>query len=181
MTPEEVLRALADPERLAVAGSLAVGPKTAGELSAAVDLPQARIRRHLSRLTAAGLVAVEADRRTYRLVPGVLREAAREAGPSREPGLALGAVFDEEERVLRQYFRQGRLREVPAKRSKRLIVLERLALEFEVGVRYGEREVNEILSRFTDDHVTVRRYLIDEGLLSRERGQYWRSGGRVEV
>jgi hypothetical protein len=93
----------------------------------------------------------------------------------------LGAVFDEEERVLRQYFRAGRLTEIPAKRSKRLIVLERMALEFDDGLRYPEREVNETLKRFAEDHVSLRRYLIDEGLLSREGGEYWRSGGRVEL
>ena len=130
---------------------------------------------------ASKVASVEPDRRTYRLAAEALRQAAREAGPPREPGLALGAVFDEEERVLRQYFRAGRLTEIPAKRSKRLIVLERLALEFDVGLRYLERDVNEILKRFHEDHVSLRRHLIDEGLLSRERGEYWRSGGRVEV
>jgi hypothetical protein len=62
-----------------------------------------------------------------------------------------------------------------------LIILERLALEFEPGVRYPEREVNRILRPFHDDHITLRRYLVDEGFLSRERGEYWRSGGRVEL
>lgn len=139
------------------------------------------MRRHLNRLAAAGIASVEADRKTYRLSVEVLREAAREAGPPREPGLALGAVFEEEERVLRQYFRAGRLTEVPAKLAKRRIVLERLALEFEVGIRYPEREVNAILRRFHDDYATLRRYLVDEGLLSRERSVYWRSGGRVDL
>ena len=83
--------------------------------------------------------------------------------------------------MLRQYFRGGRLTEMPAKRSKRLAVLDRLALEFDIGVRYREREVNEVLRRFADDHATLRRYLVDEGFLSRDRGEYWRSGGRVEL
>jgi hypothetical protein len=30
------------------------------------------------------------------------------------------------------------------------------------------------------DHVTLRRYLVDEGLLSRADGEYWRTGGWVE-
>jgi len=104
-----------------------------------------------------------------------------EVGPPRDPGLALGAVFADEEAILRHYFRGGRLREVPMRRAKRLIVLERLALEFEPGVRYAEREVNETLRRFHDDHASLRRYLVDEGFLSRDRGEYWRSGGPVDV
>lgn len=176
-----MLRALANPDRLAVAGLLAQGPKSVAVLSSTLDLTEQRVRRHLNRLVAVGIAAVEPDRRTYHLAAEALRQAAREAGPSRDPGLALGAVLDEEERVLRQYFRAGRLTEIPAKRSKRLVVLERLALEFDIGVRYLERDVNQVLKRFHEDYMSLRRYLIDEGLLSRERGEYWRSGGRVPV
>jgi hypothetical protein len=181
MTPEEILRALADPERLAVAGALARGPRTAAQLASECGLSTGRVRRHLSRLAAAGVAAVNADRRTYVLRPETLRRAAQEVGPPREAGLALGAVLEEEEAVLRAYFRGGRLFEVPAKQAKRRIVLERLALEFEPGVRYSEREVNGVLRRFHDDYASLRRHLVDEDLLSRERGVYWRSGGPVEI
>jgi hypothetical protein len=95
--------------------------------------------------------------------------------------MALGAVDGTEEAVLRQFFVGGRLKEIPAKRSKRLVVLNRLALEFDVGVRYPEREVVEVLKRFHPDHASLRRYLVDEDLLSRDRGEYWRSGGPVDV
>jgi len=181
VTPEELLRLLADPERLAVAGALARGPATQTDLVGQIDLPAHRVRRHLSKLTAAGVATVDDDRRTYRLRAETLRDAAKEAGPARGPGLALGAVYEEEEAVLRSYFRGGRLNEIPAKQSKRTIVLSRLALEFEIGVRYSEREVNEILKRFHDDHAALRRHLVDEGFLSRERGEYWRTGGSVNL
>jgi hypothetical protein len=130
---------------------------------------------------AVGVARVQADRRTYVLDPDTLRQAAREVGPPREPGMALGAVFEGEEAILRQYFRGGRLREIPAKHSKRLVVLERLALDFEPGVRYPERDVNEVLRRYHEDYAALRRYLVDEVFLSRERGSYWRSGGRVDL
>ncbi|HEX8099993.1 MAG TPA: DUF2087 domain-containing protein [Actinomycetota bacterium] len=180
-TPDELLRVLADPERLSVAGALARQAATAAELAATLGLPTDRVRRHLSRLSRAGIASIDKDRRTYRYTAETLREAARSVGPPREAGVALGAVYEEEESVLRQYFRGGRLREIPAKHSKRLIVLSRLSLEFDIGVRYNEREVNEILKRFHPDHAALRRYLVDEAFLSRERGQYWRSGGRVDV
>jgi hypothetical protein len=180
-SPEEILRVLADPERLALAGALALSPRTAGELATGTAMARSKVQRHLSRLAAVGIVEALPDRRTYRLVAETLREAARVVGPAREPGLALGAMSEDEEAVLRQYFRGGRLREVPARQAKRRVVLDRLALEFEVGVRYPEREVNEILRRFHQDHAALRRYLVDEGLLTRDRGTYWRSGGPVEV
>jgi hypothetical protein len=58
---------------------------------------------------------------------------------------------------------------------------ERIAVEFEPGVRYDEKEVNAIVGRFFNDYASLRRYLIDAGLLAREHGEYWRAGGRVDA
>jgi hypothetical protein len=39
-----------------------------------------------------------------------------------------------------------------------------------------------VLKQVTDDHCTLRRYLVDEDFLSRTAdGIYWRSGGAVHV
>jgi hypothetical protein len=54
----------------------------------------------------------------------------------------------------------------------------RLAGEFEPGLRYDEREVSFRLQMFHEDYAALRRYLVDEGLLTRADGVYWRSGGR---
>ncbi len=179
-TPDEVLRVLADPERLAIAGAIGRAPMEANSLAERLDIPLARVHKHLAKLTTAGLARVQKDRRTYVLDAEILRQVAKEVGPSREPGLALGAATDDEETVLRQYFRGGVLREIPAKESKRRVVLERLAWEFEPGIRYPEKEINATLKRFHPDYASLRRYLVDEGFLSREGGEYWRSGGWVE-
>jgi hypothetical protein len=178
-TPDEILRALADPERLSIAGRLVGGDATAQDLAEALDLPVPRLRKHLNRLVACGVVRLRDDRRTYRLDRETLRWAAEQVGPPREAGLALGAADEQEEAVLRAFFRNGRLTDVPSKGSKRRIVLERIAVEFEPGVRYDERTVNAIVGRFHTDHAAIRRYLVDEGFLDRDRGEYWRSGGRV--
>jgi hypothetical protein len=180
-TPDEILRALADPERLAIAGALARGDATAGELADAAGISVDRARRHLVRLASTGVVRLSEDRATYRLDPETLRWAAEQVGPPREAGLPLGAASEDEEVVLRTFFRGGRLTELPVKESKRRIVLERIALEFEPGDRYDERTVNAIVGRFHTDHAMLRRALVDGGFLDREAGEYWRSGGRVDV
>ena len=179
--PNDILRALADPDRLRIAGALAAGEATATALAEALDLPLARVRRHLTRLANAGIAGLQPDRRTFRLEIETLRWAAEQVGPPRDAGIALGAATEDEEAVLRAFFRDGRLIEVPTKASKRRIVLERLALEFEPGVRYDEREVNAIVGTFFNDHASLRRYLVDDGFLDREAGTYWRVGGRVDV
>jgi hypothetical protein len=180
-TPDDILRALADPERLSIAGALARSDRTSSQLAEDLGLAISRVRKHLNRLTSTGVVRLQPDRRTYRLDPETLRWAAEQVGPPREAGLALGAASEDEETVLRTFFRNGRLTEIPAKASKRRVVLERIALEFEPGIRYHEKDLNVIVGRFFNDYASLRRYLVDEGFLARERGIYWRSGGRVEV
>jgi hypothetical protein len=82
------------------------------------------------------------------------------------------------EAVLRAFFdSQGRLTTIPARHAKRLVVLDQLVQRFEPGERYSEFEVNNRLRPAHDDVAALRRYLVDEGFLSREGGVYWRSGG----
>ena len=54
------------------------------------------------------------------------------------------------------------------------MVLEYLAERFREEVDYPEAEVNEILKAFNDDFASMRRYLVDEGLLTRSNGYYSR-------
>ena len=37
------------------------------------------------------------------------------------------------------------------------------------------------LAQVHPDTAALRRYLVDEGLMSRRGGEYWRAGGTVEV
>jgi hypothetical protein len=180
-TPDDILRALADPERLAIAGTLARRDASADELADAAEVALDRTRRHLNRLTSVGVVRLNEDRRTYRLDAETLRWAAEQVGPPREAGLPLAAASEDEQIVLRTFFRGGRLIEIPTKESKRRIVLERIALEFEPGVRYDEKTVNAIVGRFFNDYAALRRSLVDERFLDRAGGEYWRAGGRVDV
>lgn len=70
---------------------------------------------------------------------------------------------------------------MPARRSRRLVVLDHVAGMFEPGRRYPEPEVNVVLRTVHDDFAALRRYLVDEGFLAREDSVYWRSGGTVET
>jgi hypothetical protein len=87
--------------------------------------------------------------------------------------------------LLAAFVPDGRLVRLPAKRVRRRRVLEHIAGSIEPGRRFPEREIDAVLRAWCAggevDHVTVRRYLVDEGLLSRENGVYWRSGGWVDV
>lgn len=64
-------------------------------------------------------------------------------------------------------------------------MLEHVVRSFEPGTRYAEKQVDEPLRDWCGggeiDHVTLRRQLVDEDLLAREGGEYWRTGGWVDV
>jgi hypothetical protein len=108
----------------------------------------------------------------------VFKEAARSSAGTRE---AADALDPDRARaaVLRAFLVDGRLVAFPAARGKRRIVLEHIAAAFEPGVRYPEREVDAILRAWHPDHAALRRYLVDEELLARDGGVYWRIGGPV--
>ena len=86
-----------------------------------------------------------------------------------------------EEAVLRNFMRDGRIVAMPAKRSRRLVLLNHITQMFEVGLRYSESEVNRKLRNLHDDYAALRRYLVDEGFMTREHGEYWRTGGSVDI
>jgi len=176
--PLDLLRLLLDPDRLAVVGDVVAVPRTSAELAARHQRSAEDVLRTLAPLVQGGLVHHRDG--TYHLDTDAWRAQARELPRTTPPSprVAFG-MTEEEGEVLARYFTGDRLRELPAQRSKRLVVLERLALEFEPGVRYDEPQVNALLRRFHPDHATLRRQLVDEGYLDRSAGEYWRSGGRV--
>lgn len=178
MDPLDLLRLLLDPKRLAVIGAVARAPTTAEQLAAATDCSVEEILRTLAPLVQHDLVRREPG--GYALVVPAWRDLARELPQSSPASPRVGfGMTAEETLVLNRFFRGDRLVELPSQRAKRLIVLERLALEFDPGRRYDEAEVNAMLRRFHDDHATLRRQLVDEGFLDRAGGEYWRRGGRV--
>ena len=83
-------------------------------------------------------------------------------------------------KVLRSFMDGNRLRTMPRPGRKRRIVLEHLVQQFEPGRRYDEAEVNALLRESWPDVAALRRYLVDETLLDRAAGCYWRCGGPVE-
>lgn len=174
----EFLKTLLEPRRLAVVGLVAAAPCTLDDLCARSGQRSRDVLATLAPLIQAGLVTKDGDH--YRLNDQALRELARDLPqPQAAAPTVMFGMTAAEQAVLARFFRGEELVEIPAQRSKRLVVLERLALEFEPGVHYAEAEVNALLQRFHPDYAALRRYLVDERYLDRDAGQYWRSGGRV--
>jgi hypothetical protein len=167
-----------DPVRLAVLGHAAVGPVSLETLSDALDEEPRRVAEAIGSLRAVGLLSddLSLDREHLRTLAASLPR-----DPAPDPGLISPTLWNpQEQEVLNRFISGDRLKEIPTTRGKRRVVLERLAMEFEPGVRYDEAEVNFALQLWNPDYAALRRYLVDEGFLTRASGVYWRTGGRYE-
>ena len=100
--------------------------------------------------------------------------------PGESASRAVAGRLDREEQ-LKPFVRAGRIIAVPVRPAKRRLLLDCVAQAFEPGLRFPEAAVDDVLKALCDDHAALRRYLVDEGFLSRQAGVYWRSGGTVDV
>jgi ArsR family transcriptional regulator, arsenate/arsenite/antimonite-responsive transcriptional repressor len=77
-------------------------------------------------------------------------------------------------RVLRTFFVEGRIKQLPAKLKKRHVLLRHIVGSFERERVYREADVNAVLARFHEDVATLRREMVETGLMVRYRGEYAR-------
>ncbi len=176
----EAVKSLADPNRLRVAGACADGARTVVDLADALRMPAPAVRRHVDRLVAAGLLEPAPDG-GFRLHVAAVhalgrRLAALEPTERPIPGTTWpdGSVRPPDEaRVIRGFFRDDRLTTIPSQAKKRLLVVRYLRDRCFTDDRpYPEKEVNQRLALFYPDAATLRRLMVDEGLLTREAGVY---------
>ncbi len=73
----------------------------------------------------------------------------------------------EEEIVQRFLNTDGSLRQMPARRGPRLLVLAHIARRIPVGVELKESAINEALRPVSPDVAMLRRALVDEGMIAR--------------
>lgn len=175
-TSAELVGLLAEPARRIVFAALVLGATDVAEVVKASGLTTREAGSALATLVGSGLVVRGADGAHHLLGEAFSLAARAEAAQRPAPGTP-DAASAEQARVLRAFVRDGRLVAIPMPRAKRLVVLDLLAQEFEPGRRYSEKMVNLILGRWHADTAALRRYLVDEGFLDREAGEYWRTGG----
>lgn len=169
---------LADPDRRAAFAALVLGADSIDEVVARTGLPVPRVTTAVGRLASAGLV-VELDGALHVLGEAFALAARAAKSAARDGVVVPGGVEGEAAKVFAAFVRDGRITQIPAAHGKRLVLLDWLAQDFEIGRRYSEKMVNLILGKRHADTAAWRRYLVDEGFLSREHGEYWRSGGTV--
>jgi len=172
----ELVGLLADDDRRAVFAALVLGATDIDAVRSDSGLDIRATARALQRLVDVGLV-VRGDDGTLHLLGEAFALTARAAAEDEPRAVEHDDEPAEIARVLRVFVRDGKLVSIPSVHSKRLVVLDWLTQRFEPGRRYPEQMVNLIIAQVHPDTAALRRYLVDDEFLSRENGEYWRSGG----
>jgi predicted transcriptional regulator len=175
------LKAMADASRLKIIGLLASQSLTVEQLAELLDLRPSTVSHHLSQLANVGLVSARAESyyNVYSLEMAALEKLAQKL-LAHETLPAMAADVDMQaydRKVIRDYsLPDGRLKALPAQAKKLEAVLRYVVRSFKPGVRYSEKQVNEILGRFHEDTATLRRELVGYHLLGRQGGggDYWK-------
>ncbi|MEZ4707642.1 MAG: metalloregulator ArsR/SmtB family transcription factor [Caldilineaceae bacterium] len=181
-TPElevrsQLFKALGHSTRLLILNLIKMKPRHGEELAAILKMPPATVSHHLTKLTEVGLLetAKEQYYQMYKIVNGSLNRSLSELVLIDGGVLETGVVEDAfQQKVLRTFFKHGRLVSIPTQLKKRQIIMQKLVQEFAPAQDYTENEVNHILVEFHDDVAYLRRELISQGLMERAKGIYRR-------
>ena len=173
----QLARALSDPLRIRIAALLVEHELTLEQIATELRLRPIDVARHVSLLRDSGLV-VEIARTNpvhYRLDTDALRGISREAFATGRPSSPDMSGEDWERKVLRDFVKDNRLVAIPSSHKKKIVILRWLTTLIPTDAQLSEREISELLKAYHPDFATLRRELVDNSFLRRERGVYWRA------
>ncbi len=173
-----LFKALSDRSRLLILNALRAKPMYVEELSETIQLSPSTISFHLKKMEEVGIVSSSKDQyyTIYRL-DTLLFSQTLESLIRFEQQINTNQKEQEEQyrkKVLHTFFKYEKVVKMPVGRKKRRVILDEIAKHFEGDKKYPEREVNLIISDFHDDYCFIRRAMIEEKILARENGIYWK-------
>ncbi len=168
------MKSMADAGRIKIAGLLGVEALSVTQVAERLGMKPAEAHHHLEQLMQNKLAHKEGD--LYRLDAAAVEKLTRQVLAQSHPPAPEYEGDEFTVKTLRGYIaRDGSLKSIPTQQKKLLVVLGHLVKDFQPGVQYPESQVNQMLSRYHEDTAALRRYMVDNGLLKREKGIYWRT------
>jgi len=172
----EIIKAIGDNSRLRILRALLEKSYYVEELSARLDLGAPTVSFHLKKLEQAGFVKKAKEQ--YYVVFSVNEDALSMTlkelvliDDSDSP-MQDKRLVDYRSKVIKTYFKKGKLLRLPAQEKKRRIVLEEFGARFNLNMKYEEIEVNQIITQMYDDYCTIRRELVDRKIMARSGTKY---------
>ena len=170
----ELLKLLADETRLEILNILLKEDSYVEKIACELSLTPATICYHLKKMESAGVV--NCSRSQFYIIYSLNREIFDKR--LFELIKKDEEIVDTEEKykkeVISNFFKYGRLTQIPTQRKKREIVLHKILEQFDPRREYTEKEVNEIISRYHEDFCTIRREMIAFGMMTRDHERYKR-------
>lgn len=170
-------KALGDLTRIRIIGLLKQGPLHGQAIAGKLGLKPPTITHHIAKLREVGLIKERRDKNTiyFSLNTKTLEMGAKAILNIGTGGAEMEMAVTAEERasIIQNFFtKDGKLKNYPAQRKKKLVVLEHMVKGLELGKVYPEKEINDYLKRFYEDYATLRRELIMCQFMYRENNQY---------
>lgn len=169
-----LLKILADETRLEILNILLKEDSYVEKIACELSLTPATICYHLKKMESAGVVNCSRSQFyiIYSLNREIFKKTLYELIKKDTPEIDKEEKYKKE--VISNFFKYGKLTQIPTQRKKREIVLAEILKQFDFDREYDEQEVNEIISRYHEDFCTIRREMIAFGMMTRHHETYKR-------
>ncbi|MEK3855367.1 DUF2087 domain-containing protein [Cytobacillus sp. FSL H8-0458] len=170
-------KTMGDPTRIRIVFLLAKGPLHGQAIAGKLGLTPPTITHHLNKLREINLVYQRRDKNTvyFYLNESVLKHQSGVLAKlaDKEEVEKMEEQNSENQKVIENFFtRDGKLKNIPAQRKKKLMVFEHLIKGLKMGKKYEEKELNEYIKQYHEDYATIRREFIINHYMYRENGIY---------
>ncbi|AGX03599.1 MULTISPECIES: DUF2087 domain-containing protein [Bacillus] len=172
-------KTMGDPARIRIIALLSNGPLHGQAIAGKLGLTPPTITHHLNKLKAINSIYQRRDKNTiyYYLNESVIKQQAevlinlfdKKEGEMEE----MLEMHNEKQKVIENFItKEGKLKNIPAQRKKKLFIFEHIASGLKMGKKYPEKELNEYIKKFHEDYATIRREFIVNHFMYRENSVY---------
>ncbi|WP_370222112.1 metalloregulator ArsR/SmtB family transcription factor [Cytobacillus sp.] len=170
-------KTMGDPTRIRIVFLLAKGPLHGQAIAGKLGLTPPTITHHLNKLREINLVYQRRDKNTvyFYLNESVLKHQSGVLAKlaDKEEIKKMEEQNSESQKVIENFFtKDGKLKNIPAQRKKKLMVFEHLIKGLKMGKKYEEKVLNEYIKQYHEDYATIRREFIINHYMYRENGIY---------
>ncbi|WP_170006242.1 DUF2087 domain-containing protein [Bacillus fonticola] len=170
-------KTLGDKTRIRIISLLKEGPLHGQAIAGKLGLTPPTISHHTAKLREIDIIYQRREKNTIYFYLNeknlaFMAQAILRMGSDEE--MELFEVEDEEKnKVLKNFIQaDGKLKNIPAQRKKKFIILEHLVRGLEMGKTYSEREINDYIQQYHEDFATIRREFVMCQFMFRQEGQY---------
>jgi hypothetical protein len=167
-------RVFGNEQRLRLAVSLMDGSLSTREIVERFQWKEQAVLENISALRSLGLVKASDDNRYQFDIKGLYALNQELLSRANMPSPIDGWEDEASRKILRPFFDGEQIVNLPENPKKFRLLLDWLVTNFAVDEQYDEKEVNKIIKRFHEDSATLRRAMVDAGLMQRDHGTYWR-------